>query len=235
MNVTVAADGAALAAKAADMIAAWLNEADGIRSLALAGGSTPAATYRELRTREVAWANVVTWVGDERWVPPDHEDNNGRMARQTLVDHIPGSFLSVPYAEETPESAATVYEAELRQMLAVRDGRPSPDVVLLGLGDDGHTLSLFPGTAALSETERLYVANWVPKFDTWRLTATYPLVHAAQHVLFLVSGIGKAETVARILEDPDATDPARRIMEGNADVVWLLDNAAASLLTRLPA
>jgi 6-phosphogluconolactonase len=234
MRVEIARDAPGLAGAAADMIATWLNDTDGAATFAIAGGGTPAETYRQLRSRRVPWERVTAWVGDERWVPPDHPDNNGRMAREALIDHVPASFVPVPYAGETPESAAHEYEARLREILAVRDGRPAPDVVLLGIGDDGHTLSLFPGTAALEESERLYVANWVPKLDTWRVTATYPLVHAARHVLFLVAGAGKAETVARILEDPDADDPARRIMEGDADVVWLLDEAAAGRLTSEP-
>lgn len=230
MQVEIVADGKALAVAAADKIVAWLADAEGTSSLALAGGSTPAATYAELRQRTLDWSKVTAWVGDERWVPPDHPDNNGRMARQMLVDHVPIGFIPVPYTGDHPGEAAARYEEQLRKDLATRNGAPSPDVVLLGMGDDGHTLSLFPGTEALDEHQRLYVANWVPKLDAWRLTATYPLVHNADHVLFLVAGAGKAATVARVLEDPEAADPARRVMDGSADVVWLLDEAAASEL-----
>ena len=232
MQVKVVENGEVLAATAADMISTWLSDTAGTATLAIAGGRTPADTYRELRRRNVDWERVVAWVGDERWVPPDDESNNGRMAREAFLDHVPAVFLPVPYTTDGPAAAAAAYESELRRVFPDRDGRPSPDIVLLGLGDDGHTLSLFPGTDALEERERLYVANWVPKFDAWRLTATYPLVHAARHVLFLVAGAGKAEAVARVLGSPDATDPARRIMDGDADVTWLLDEAAASDLSR---
>jgi 6-phosphogluconolactonase len=152
------------------------------------------------------------------------------MVRRTLTDRVGATLLPVPYEGESPESASAAYAEQLVSVLSQREGKPSPDVVLLGIGDDGHTLSLFPGTAALDEQEKIYTANWVPKLDTWRVTATYGLVDAAQHVLFLVSGAGKADTVARILEDPTAGDPAARITSSMGEVVWLLDTEAASRL-----
>jgi 6-phosphogluconolactonase len=234
MMVRIATEGREFAAEAADTVSSWLAEAGAPANLALAGGSTPAPMYRELRTRDVDWKNVVLWVGDERWVPPDHKDNNSRMARDALADHVPATFLPVPYDPTSPDKAAADYEAQLRDALPERNGRLSPDVVLLGIGDDGHTLSLFPETAALEETERLYVAHRVPKLDEWRLTATFPLIHEARHILFLVSGEGKAAAVARILEQTDATDPAKRVLDGDAEVVWLLDEGAASNLKRTP-
>lgn len=229
-TVVVADPGAGFAERGADLIANWLTAIDGPATLAAAGGSTPAPVYEELAARDVPWEDVIVWIGDERWVPQDHPDNNGRMVRRVLSERVGATFLPVPFEGESPESAATAYAAQLESVLARRDGTPSPDIVLLGIGDDGHTLSLFPGTAALDEYGRIYTANWVPKFDAWRVTATYKLIDAAQHVLFLVSGAGKADTVARILEDPDAADPAARITSGRGEIVWLLDSDAASRL-----
>ena len=231
MHVVVTADAAGAACAAADLLSEWFGAGDGTVSFALAGGSTPAATYRELHDRDVEWERVVAWVGDERWVPPDHPDNNGAMARRALIDPVGARFLPVPWVASSAATAAATYEVDLRAVLSEADGQVRPDVVMLGMGADGHTLSLFPGTAALRERERLYVANWVPHLSTWRLTATFPLLDAARRLLVVVTGEGKAEAVAAVLEDSESELPMRRALDGGAAVTWIMDEAAASRMS----
>ena len=202
-------------------------------SLGLAGGGTPRTMYTRLRDENVAWARMIGWMGDERWVPPDHPDSNARMARESLFDHVPARLLEVPFEGLEPDEAAAHYAATLRRELGGPDGRAAPDLVLLGLGDDGHTASLFPDTTALNEHERIYVANHVPRLDAWRLTATLPLMWAARRIMFLVTGEAQARIVADLFEG-SLPYPARRVMEGATEVTWFLDTAAASRLTTTP-
>lgn len=194
-------------------------------TLGLAGGSSPEPTYRKLKEMDVEWEKVHVWLSDERWVPWDHERCNGRMASETLLDHVGARFHRPPWGEliEADDSAAH-YEATLRSIHP--DG--APDMVLLGLGEDGHTASLFPGTAALDEDRRWFVANYVPQQEEVRLTVTYPLLWRSKRVLFLVTGSGKAEAVRDSLA---GQTPAGRVGEGDAEVVWHLDEEAASLLS----
>lgn len=194
-------------------------------TIGLAGGSTPEATYRALRDRDVNWEKVDFWLSDERWVPWDNERCNGLMATETLLDHVGGRFHRPPWGEMIePEDSAAHYEAELRSLHA--DG--TPDLVLLGMGDDGHTASLFPGTNALDEETRWYVANHVPQMGETRLTATYPLLWRAKLVMFLVTGAGKAEAVRNSFR---GETPAGRVGDGPGEVLWHLDREAASLLS----
>lgn len=230
MRVRVFENSDALAEMAATTVANELRRADGRVSLGLAGGGTPRATYARLRDEEVDWERVEAWIGDERWVPPGHPDHNGTMVSQILLDHVPARFHPVPYLAGSPEQAALAYERTLREILAEQDGRPRPDMVILGLGEDGHTASLFPGSPALAEEERLYVANPIDP-DTWRVTATFPLLLAARSIIFLVTGAQKAEAVAEVLEGTGApAPPARRILEAEGEVLWLLDRPAAGRL-----
>ena len=221
---------------AAATIAHLLKESPGKATLGLAGGSTPRTTYTRLLQEAVDWTSVHAWVADERWVAPDHPDNNMRMARETLLDRVPAHIYPVPWASDRdPREAADRYEQTLLELLPEADGAPSPDVVLLGIGEDGHTASLFPETAALDIEDRWFAANWVPEKETWRLTATLPLLHAARNIIFLAAGAAKAAPLARILlgdEQPDL--PARRVMEGSAAVTWLIDRAAAADLDDFP-
>ncbi len=221
---------------AAATIAHLLKDCAGRATLGLAGGSTPRTTYTRLLQEDVVWNSVHAWVADERWVAPDHTDNNMRMVRNTLLDRVPAHVYPVPWASDgDPHEGAARYEKTLLELLPSVDGVPHPDVVLLGIGEDGHTASLFPGTAALDATDRWFVANRVPGLDTWRLTATLPLLHAARDIVFLVSGSGKAATLARILHgDADPALPARRVMEGSARITWLIDRAAAADLGDYP-
>lgn len=233
MEVLVVEDDSVLAAQAASLISTWLRDSSGSTNLGLAGGRTPRGTYERLREDDVPWSRVDVWMGDERWVPPDHSENNGFMARRALLDHVPARFHSVPWREGlSPWASAASYEAVLKDVLADESGRIQPDVIILGIGADAHVCSLFPGTDALNESDRLYTANWVPQQDTWRLTATFPLLHAARHLLFLVTGTSKAEAVAEILQGDSPEVPARKACMGaSGHITWLLDREAAALLS----
>lgn len=243
MEIIVADNAASLAYAAARRVGSLLEselasvEAGGRISLGLAGGSTPRATYERLREIDLPWTRIHAWLGDERWVPHDHPDNNGRMARDTLANHVPLRLHPVPYTPNAaPGEAARAYAVTLSEIIAHDEGRLRPEVVMLGVGTDGHTASLFPETRALAETVRPFVANPVEAVEGWRLTATLPLLHAARHLLFLASGAGKADAVRRVIEDPDREDlPARRAMQGNASVTWFLDRESASMLEEPPA
>ena len=237
-DVRVFEDGAALAAGAAAMIASLIRRevtkartADGgLVSVAMAGGSTPVATYRLLATMDIPWSGVCAWVGDERYVPPDHEDSNGAMIGRSLLDGAGARFLRVPWAADrsAPEAAA-LYETDLLASMGGEAGGPCPDLILAGMGGDGHTLSLFPGSDALDVTDRWYVATRVTAAQPWRLTATYALAHRAAAVYVLVSGGSKAPALAEVLRPTgDRPLPARRLMEGAAPVSWLVDRAAAA-------
>lgn len=190
----------------------------------LAGGSTPVPTYLILRDQPLPWEQVTCWLPDERWVPPEDPGSNALMARRRLTDHVPAQLVTPDTTLADPDEAAAAYQ---RLLEAEFDG--GPDVVLLGVGADGHTASLFPGTEALDEEEPGYVANWVDEFGTWRLTATAPLLQASGQILYLVSGAEKAEAMRRILVDEEPL-PARVVADGAGEVTWLLDAEAASKL-----
>lgn len=217
-----------LAKEAASAVSHWLESSDWeAPSLGLAGGSTPGLTYDRLREQTLDWGRVRAWMGDERFVPPDHVESNSAMVKRKLVDHISDlDFEPVPWrAGATAHALAESYEEKL-----VEEGRLiEPALVLLGLGSDGHTCSLFPGTDALNERDRLFVANWVPKLEQWRLTATFPLLARAHRLVFLASGAEKAEAVASVIERRVPL-PARQACESARNVTWFLDRDAASLL-----
>lgn len=203
----------------------------GDSTLALAGGGTPRATHDRLRTAAVDWDHVTMWLADERWVASDHEESNARMARETLVDNT-GSRLVAPVFGDDPHDAAAAYAVAIDEIWIERDGVAAPDIVMLGLGEDGHTASLFPSTAALTERGTTYVANWVAAKQAWRLTATMRLLWTARTILFLVTGQGKADMVARIIDD-EQPYPAWQVSAGaRGEVLWMLDEAAASRLRR---
>ena len=214
-------------------------------AVVLAGGSTPKAAYALLATEEYAtrvdWSRVYIFWGDERCVPPDHVDSNYRMAREVLLDHvpIPESNVHRMRGELEPGQAAGEYEAALRTFFFPRSGDrkaegetlvPSFDLILLGMGDDGHTASLFPGTAAIHEQTRWVVAHRVEKLDTWRITLTPVIINAAANVTFAVSGAGKAERLRQVLNGPRQPDvlPAQIVNPDGGRVLWLVDQAAAN-------
>jgi 6-phosphogluconolactonase len=207
-------------------------------AVALAGGSTPKATYEVLArdfAGELDWSRVHVFFGDERTVSPDHEDSNYRMAYETLLSRVPVGSVHRMRCELPPEEAATAYEEELREFFGP-DDVPRFDLVLCGLGEDGHTLSLFPETAALDVTDRWVVANPVLKLETMRLTLTIPVLNASRAVTFLVAGEGKADALKEILEgdaDPRAY-PAQLVSPESDDLTWMVDRAAASLMGESP-
>jgi 6-phosphogluconolactonase len=221
-------DGDALAARAVDFIAEAMQGCTAPFRLSLAGGGTPRATYRLLARRNgLSWDCVEIFFGDERLVPPDHPDSNYRMVRETLLASVqPRALLAMP-TDGTPQACADAYEEILRQHYGASHLNPDVplfDLMLLGLGADGHTASLLPGQPVLQEKTR-WVAP-VPKGrDEARLTLTYPALESSRVTLFLVSGADKAEAVRRA-RSGDAAIPAGSL-KPLGDVVWLLDRAAA--------
>lgn len=198
----------------------------------LAGGTTPRAAYRDLREFEVPWERVVCWLSDERWVPAEDDRSNAKMVRAELVDHIGSRLFTPDTSLPDPRLSAAAYEGVVLPLL-VHGGTLAPDLVLLGIGDDGHTASLFPETEALEATIPAYVANWVPVLDAWRLTATVGLLSAASAMIFLVTGADKAPMIRRILGDEEplpARLVARATSEAGGAVTWILDEAAAARL-----
>lgn len=208
-----------IAAEAAAAIAAR-----GLFRLSLCGGNTPRAIYAELAKKDLPWGRVQITFGDERCVPPEDAQSNYRMAREALLSQVPlpeGNVFRMR-GELEPDAAADDYERRLSS-LAARFGEPRyvHDLLLLGMGDDGHTASLFPGTAALEETERNVVANFVPKFDTHRITFTFPLINAARHVCFLVNDPAKEPIVTAVLQGTGGY-PSGRVAPVNGRLTWLL-------------
>jgi 6-phosphogluconolactonase len=207
--------------------------------LALAGGSTPAALYRLLAgadyVERVQWPRVHFFWGDERCVPPDHPDSNYRMAREALLDRVapPAENVHRMWGELAPEQAAERYEAELERVFAVRRGAgvPELDLILLGMGADGHTASLFPGSPALAETRRWVVANDVEALGVTRLTLTFPILNAAAQAVFVVAGADKSERVEQVFSKNSVPPlPAQRVRPHGADPEWLVDADAGARL-----
>lgn len=208
-------------------------ELKGRFSMALAGGSTPKMLYELLALEPyrsgMDWTKIHVFFGDERCVPPDHAHSNYRMAREALLSHVPIPLDNIyrMKGELDPTAAAAEYD----QQLAEHFSDNAIDLVLLGMGDDGHTASLFPGTAALGETTRRCVANHVPKLDTWRLTMTAPFINQAWQVMVLVTGQAKADRLQEVLEgdsDPQRL-PIQLIKPEIGRLVWLMDTAAAGM------
>jgi 6-phosphogluconolactonase len=218
------------AAAAAEVL---VEAAAGAGQIALAGGSTPRAAYLRAAEAEVDWSRAVLWFGDERCVPPDHEHSNYRMARESLLDLITGEPPTVRRIEGElgPDEGAERYEAELRSAFGA--GLPELDLVLLGLGPDAHTASLFPGDAALGERERLAVGVETPGMAPMvpRVTLTLPALSSAGRVVFLVAGEDKADAVARAFGGrPDPGAPASLVQPESGSLELLVDPAAASAL-----
>ncbi|MGB3633082.1 MAG: 6-phosphogluconolactonase [Rubrobacteraceae bacterium] len=210
-------------------------EESGRFAVALAGGSTPEVTYALLSTEEYAgevdWSNVHVFFGDERTVPPDDEDSNYRMADEALLSHVSVGSVHRMKGELHPDEAAMEYEEELREFFDTLGGSPEFDLIQLGIGDDGHTASLFPNTAALEVTDRWVAQNPVPKFETVRITLTLPVLNAAKAVSFLVAGEGKAEALKEVLGgDADPYDYPSKFVQPAGDLTWMVDRAAAGML-----
>ena len=205
-------------------------------SVALSGGSTPKSLYSVLARSALPWDKIFFFWSDERHVPPDHPDSNYRMAKEALLSKVPvppENIFRVRAEEKDANVVAKDYEEALKLFFRLKPGEfPRFDLILLGLGPDGHTASLFPNTAALNETKRLVVANWVEKFKANRITFTYPVLNNAACVIFLVSGADKADMVRTVLEDGRADLPSQRVHPVNGRLLWLLDKGAASKLSK---
>jgi 6-phosphogluconolactonase len=221
MDRIIVPDADALAVVAAQLVHEEVIGASSL-SLGVAGGSTPIATHGLLCDRDIDWSHVTAWIPDERWVPPDHEDANQRMVRETLTDAVNLELLAPDTRSGNPAEVARRY-GDLIIPILTAPGRRS--IIMLGMGTDGHTASLFPGTTALGVTVPSYVANFIPKLDSWRLTATLDLIAMADVVIFLVSGAAKAAMVASVAAGADV--PAAAVTARDR-VLWLLDEAAAA-------
>ena len=217
------------AADAADFIVAHAHKALGERNefrIALSGGNTPRPVYAQLATvaRDLPWKLFRITFGDERCVPPDDPQSNFRMARETLFvpAAVPEKSIMRMRGEIDPQIAAQEYEDQL-DVLATQRGEPiyRHDLILLGLGDDGHTASLFPGTAGVEETTRRVIANFVPKFDSWRLTFTFPLINHARHICFLADATKHKDLIDRVI-DGDPSFPASRVNPSAGGLTWIL-------------
>jgi 6-phosphogluconolactonase len=205
-------------------------------SIALSGGSTPKSLYELLATPAYAgrinWQQVHVFWGDERCVPPDHVDSCYRMARESLLDHvpIPPDSIKRMLGERPPNEAADQYELVLQTFF----GQQSPrfDLILLGMGDDGHTASLFPGTKALDEQTRWVIENYVEVKQMWRVTMTKTAINAAANVMFLVSGNSKAERLHEVIQGAYTPYqlPSQLIQPENGKLMWFVDQDAAHLL-----
>jgi 6-phosphogluconolactonase len=194
--------------------------------IALSGGNTPRAVYTEIAriAHDLPWEKTLITFGDERCVPPDDPESNYRMARENLFQQaaIPDKSILRMRGEIDPQIAAQEYQDNV-DLIATQHGEPiyRHDLILLGLGDDGHTASLFPETTALRETTRRVVANFVPKLNAWRLTFTFPLINHARHVCFLVNANKDPELIERVLNG-EPQNPAARVNPSAGELTWIL-------------
>lgn len=206
-------------------------------TVALSGGNTPRSVYSLIASEyktSLAWDKVFVFFGDERHVPPDNPDSNYRMANESLLAHVPIPTQNVHrvYAELDAQTAAARYDALLRDFFQLKpDDWPGFDLILLGMGEDGHTASLFPGTPALKETSRLVVANWVEKLQTERITFTLPVLNHAAEVLVLVAGASKSDVLNRICHSKGASAyPVEMVAPESGRLLWLVERQAARLI-----
>jgi 6-phosphogluconolactonase len=213
--------------------------AQGRFSVALSGGSTPKALYSLLAANyaDFAWNRVFLFFGDERHVPPTDSESNYRMVQESLLSKITipaENVFRVPAENPDADAAASEYEARIRRFFELKPGEfPRFDLILLGMGPDGHTASLFPDSPALDEQTRVVVANWVAKFNTHRITFAFPVLDHAAEVLFMASGVDKADMVRQVLEGKNTPPlPAQRVQPSDGKLLWMLDEAAAAKLTR---
>jgi 6-phosphogluconolactonase len=235
-TIVVLPDAKALAIDAAERIVALANDAvaaRGIFSIALSGGSTPKALFELFASdefvRRIDWPHWEIYFGDERCVPPAHKDSNFKMASEAMLDHVPinPDHIHRMKGEIDPQQAAIEYG----QLLKEKFGDGGLDLILLGMGDDGHTASLFPGTKALDETKHRCVANFVPRMNVWRITLSAPFINRARVVMILISGAAKAQRLQQVLEGPRDPKllPIQLIEPSEGQLLWLLDADAAGM------
>jgi 6-phosphogluconolactonase len=246
-DVRVLPDALAVRRAAAEEFSVGIGAAVGVRGVAfvaLSGGSTPRGLHTLLADEaepfraRVPWARLHVFWGDERTVAPDHPDSNYGMAQETLLGRVPippSNVHRIVGEDPDPAQAAERYVGELRSVFGAHNrldaGWPRFDLVILGMGPDGHTASLFPGTDAIHETDRPVAAPWVPKLHSYRITLTPPVLNRAERTLFLVTGRDKAEALAAVLEGPYQPDVyPSQIVRPTAPPIWLVDGAAAASL-----
>lgn len=213
--------------------------AQGRFAVALSGGSTPKALYSLLAAKyaNFAWDRVFLFFGDERHVPPTDPESNYKMVNEALLSKIaipPANVFRVPAENPDADLAALNYEKQLREFFALKPNEfPRFDLILLGMGPDGHTASLFPDSKALDENSRLVVANWVAKFNTYRITLTFPVINHAAEAMFMACGADKADMVHQILEGRATPPlPSQRVQPTDGKLLWMLDELAAGKLAK---
>jgi len=230
MNKTIFADPEELARGAAEYFVAQMPE-----TVALSGGSTPKLMFQILADQfrdEVAWSRIQFFWSDERHVPPDHPESNYRMANEALLSNVPVASENVHRVHgENPNAADAASEYEETVIAVTKQPLPRLDLIFLGLGTDGHTASIFPGSEVLHETKRLVAAPYVEKFKSYRITMTLPLLNNGAAIVFLVSGAEKAEIVKEVLEGENKY-PAEAVNPTNGELIWMLDKEAAAYLSR---
>ncbi|MGH9767967.1 MAG: 6-phosphogluconolactonase [Blastocatellia bacterium] len=239
-EVLICADGAELARESArrfaELAEVFTNDV-GRFTVALSGGSTPKAMFQILAEKPFAdslpWPLFYFFWGDERCVPPDHPDSNFRMAYEPLLSKVPvprENIFRIPAEEADPQRAAETYSETLRRFFG--EDMPHFDLIFLGMGADGHTASLFPGTAALRVNDRIAVANSVEKFQSWRITLTADAINRARNIIFLVAGEDKAPALKEVIQGPRNPElyPSQLIEPFYGTLLWMVDEAAASLL-----
>jgi len=203
-------------------------------TVALSGGSTPKALFELLADPnepfrdQITWSNIHFFWSDERHVPPDHPDSNYRMANEALLSHVPVTQNNVHRVpSENPNAALAASEYEQTLIRTTQQTLPNLDLILLGLGPDGHTASIFPGSEVLHETKRLVAAPWVEKFQTYRITMTLPLLNNGASIVFLVSGSEKTKIVNEIFAGPEKY-PAQAVKPSHGELLWMVDQEAAN-------
>ena len=244
-EIRILPDAAAVARRAAQefvQVAVAAVRAKGSFAVALSGGSTPKALYslmvndQTLRS-QVPWDKMHLFFGDERHVPPDHADSNFRMAMEAMISKAPlkpEQVTRIKGEHPDTEQAALEYEKALREYFKLKDGEyPRFDLLLAGMGNEGHTLSLFPGTKALHTDKRLVARNWIGKLYTDRITLTAPTASNSAEIMFMVTGADKAPALKAVLEGPFEPEqlPAQLLQPKNGKLLWLVDAAAGSMLT----
>ena len=227
---TIFADSKALARGAAEYFVARR-----ARTVALSGGSTPRLMFQILADEfreQVNWDEIQFFWSDERHVPPDDPESNYRMANEALLSHVPVPASNVHRIHgENPSAADAASEYEQTIVQVTKEPLPRLDLIFLGLGTDGHTASIFPGSEVLQETKRLVAAPWVEKFNSYRITMTLPLLNNGATVVFLVSGAEKAQIVKEVLEGEDKY-PAQAVKPSQGELIWMLDKDAAAYLPK---
>lgn len=235
-NIEILADKASLIERSQDIILTKINtaiESRGQFTIALSGGSTPKPLYEALATQSLPWSKIHVFWGDERYVHANHKDSNQLMARQAWLDKIdfPGDHVHpIDTDGADPSQDAAKHEAQLRKFFQTPQGIPTFDLILLGMGDDGHTASLFPHTEALTVSDRLITVG--NKDGQPRLTFTVPLINQARCVLFVVAGANKRSALEQVFAPQgDEMEYPSRLIKPQGELLWLLDQAAAADLS----